>query len=114
MKRAIIVPAVVTAFVALSPAGVALADNPHDHDNIGQPDQEATISPTDPGATSPPGFSTGLGAIGGAGGTGFANAEGRYANRDTVPEAANDHAVSQYDVAGFQWCTHHNSCPPPS
>ena len=31
MKRAIILPALVTAFVALSPAGVALADNPHTH-----------------------------------------------------------------------------------
>ena len=29
MNRSIILPALVTAFVALSPAGVALADNPH-------------------------------------------------------------------------------------
>ena len=29
MKRSIILPCLVTAFVALSPAGVALADNPH-------------------------------------------------------------------------------------
>ena len=29
MKRAIILPGVVTVFVALSPASVALADNPH-------------------------------------------------------------------------------------
>ena len=65
MNRSIILPALVTAFVALSPAGVALADNPHDHGNIGQPDQEADISATDPGATSPPGVSTGLGASGG-------------------------------------------------
>ena len=119
MNRSIILPALVTAFVALSPAGVALADNPHSPANpdpeapaTGQPSQEAHISATDPGATSPPGFSTGLGAICGAGGTGFANAEQRYANPGTVPDAANDHAVSQYDVAGFQWCTHHSSCPP--
>jgi hypothetical protein len=110
MNRSIILPCLVTAFVALSPAGVALANNPHDHGNTGQPDQEADISATDPGATSPPGFSTGLGAIGGAGGTGFANAEQRYANPGTVPDAANDHAVSQYDVAGFQWCTHRGTC----
>ena len=29
MKRTIILPALITAFVALSPVGVALADNPH-------------------------------------------------------------------------------------
>ena len=29
MKRSIVLPALVTAFVALSPVGVALADNPH-------------------------------------------------------------------------------------
>jgi hypothetical protein len=29
MKRTIILPALITAFVALSPAGIALADNPH-------------------------------------------------------------------------------------
>ena len=29
MKRSIILPCLVTAFVALTPAGVALADNPH-------------------------------------------------------------------------------------
>jgi hypothetical protein len=110
MKRSIILPCLVTAFVALSPAGVALANNPHDHGNTGQPDQEATISATDPGATSPPGFSTGLGAIGGAGGTGFDNAEGRYANPDStggVHSGLNPKVVSQYDVAGFQWELHH-------
>ena len=31
--------------------------------------------------------------------------------RITVPMQANDHAVSQYDVAGFQWCTHHTDPP---
>ena len=107
MKRAIILPCLVTAFVALSPVGVALANNPHDHGNTGQPDQEATISADNPGATSPPGFSTGLGAIGGASGTGFANAEQRYANPGVVPPQASDKAVSQYDVAGFQWEQHH-------
>jgi hypothetical protein len=40
MKRSIILPALVTAFVALSPAGVALADNPHDG-TTGQPNKEA-------------------------------------------------------------------------
>jgi hypothetical protein len=63
MKRTIILPAVITAFVALSPAGVALADNPHSPANptgpaTGQPSQSE-----DP-ANSPPGHSSG----------GFANA----------------------------------------
>ena len=73
---------------------VALADNPHDHGNTGQPDQEA-----DPNA-SPPGFGT----------QGFANAEAHYAGSLGTPSAANahsPHAVSQYDVAGFQWAAHH-------
>jgi hypothetical protein len=92
MKRSIILPCLVTAFVALSPAGVALADNPHDHGNIGQPDQEA-----DP-ATSPPGFSS----------PGFGNAELHYAGSILNPNRGNtDKAVSQYDVAGFQWAAHH-------
>jgi hypothetical protein len=94
MKRSIILPCLVTAFVALSPAGVALADNPHDHGNTGQPDQEA-----DP-ASSPPGFSTG----------GFENAESHYAGEDGTASLAHSnspHAVSQYDVAGFQWAAHH-------
>jgi hypothetical protein len=98
MKRSIILPCLVTAFVALSPAGVALADNPHDHGNIGQPDQEADFS------NSPPGFSS----------PGFANAEEHYAGQPGTPTDhdnpnthANPHAVSQYDVAGFQWAAHH-------
>ena len=42
MKRSIILPALVTAFVALSPAGVALADrNPS---GTGQPNQEANVT----------------------------------------------------------------------
>ena len=62
MKRSIILPALVTAFVALSPAGVALADNPHTTPgSTGQPTKEASEDP----ALKPPGFST----------SGFANAE---------------------------------------
>jgi hypothetical protein len=91
MKRSIILPALVTAFVALSPAGVALADNPHSPANptgpaTGQPNQQAVP------ATSPPGFSS----------PGFANAETHYAAGTHNPKA-----VSQYDVAGFQWAAHH-------
>ena len=97
MKRSIILPCLVTAFVALSPAGVALADNPHSPANptgpaTGQPSQ----SLGSPNALQhPPGFDTG----------GFANAETHYAGSDGTPSLANGspHAVSQYDVAGFQF-----------
>jgi hypothetical protein len=99
MKRTIILPALVTAFVALSPVGVALADNPHAPGTTGQPNKEE-----DP-ATSPPGHSS----------PGFTNvAEQHYAGQPGTPTdpgdpntRANGHAVSQYDVAGFQWCLHH-------
>ena len=37
MKRSIILPSLVIAFVALSPAGVALADNPHNTPTIPTP-----------------------------------------------------------------------------
>jgi hypothetical protein len=48
----------------------------------------------------PPGFST----------SGFANAETHYAGSNGTPSlthANSPHAVSQYDVAGFQWEQHH-------
>ena len=38
--------------------------------------------------------------------SGFANAESHYANPGVVPDQANDHAVSQYDVACFQLSSH--------
>jgi hypothetical protein len=102
MKRTIILPALITAFVALSPAGVALADNPHnagDNPNrTGQPSQEANL------ANSPPGFSTGV--TKGQTGKGFANAELHYADPGSLP-SNNPKAKSQYDVAGFQWSQHH-------
>jgi hypothetical protein len=98
MKRTIIVPALVTAFVALSPVGVALADNPHD----------PTINPTGPAtgqpsftedpATSPPGHSS----------PGFVNVGSQhYAGEVLNPNNGNTaKAVSQYDVAGFQCAQH--------
>ena len=97
MKRTIILPALITTFVALSPAGIALADNPHTTPgSTGQPNKEASDDP----ALKPPGFST----------SGFANAEEHYAGSFGTPSANNaqsPHAVSQYDVAGFQWEQHH-------
>ncbi len=96
MKRTIILPALVTAFVVLSPVGVALADNPHTTPgSTGQPSKEASDDP----ALKPPGVSTG----------GFANAETHYANPDSTGgvHSGNPKVVSQYDVAGFQWEQHH-------
>ena len=89
MKRTIILPALVTAFVALSPVGVALADNPHDGNpsTTGQPNKDIEQQ----GLTPTPGFTTG----------GFANAETHYAAG--TDQGKNPKAVSQYDVAGFQF-----------
>ena len=103
MNRTIILPALVTAFVALSPAGVALADNPHPGPaaSAGQPGKEER-SPD----LRPPGHST----------DGFVNvASQHYAGADLNPNNGKPSAVSQYDVAGFQWCLHHGgtSCSPP-
>jgi hypothetical protein len=94
--RTIILPALISAFVALSPAGVALADNPHVPGTTGQPNKEASDDPT----MKPPGFST----------DGFENAESHYAGEEgtaSLAHANSPHAVSQYDVAGFQWERHH-------
>ena len=96
MKRSIILPSLVIAFVALSPVGVALADNPHNTPNnpnpTGQPNQSAG-SPSAP--QSPPGFSS----------PGFANADTHYANPGSTGgvHSGNSHVVSQYDVAAFQF-----------
>jgi hypothetical protein len=97
MKRAMILPAMVTAFVALSPAGVAFADNPHDGNPsiTGQPGKEEVP------ATSPPGHSSG----------GFMNVASQHYAGEQPQNSKNPKSVSQYDVAGFQWCTHHNTCP---
>jgi hypothetical protein len=92
MNRSIILPALVTAFVALSPAGVAVADNPHDPGTTGQPNK----SIEEQGLTPTPGFGTG----------GFEVAEAHYAGEDGTASALHSqsgHAVSQYDVAGFQF-----------
>jgi hypothetical protein len=99
MNRSIILPAVVTAFVALSPVGVAVADNPHAPGTTGQPNKDIE----EQGLTPTPGF----------GSPGFANAEQHYAGSDLNPNRGNiDKAVSQYDVAGFQ-CSQHPHCPGP-
>jgi len=63
--------------------------------NMGQPSQSCG---TDLGQSpvEPNGF----------GSSGFANAESHYANPGVVPDSANGHAVSQYDVACFQLSNH--------
>jgi hypothetical protein len=99
MKRTIILPALITAFVALSPAGVALADNAHNGNTTGtttgQPNQSAEEQ-----TAEPRGFTTGD-TTGGPTGTGFANAETHYAAG--TDQGKNPKAVSQYDVAAFQF-----------
>jgi hypothetical protein len=102
MKRAIILPAVVTAFVALAPMGVAVADNPHDG-TTGQPGKEEVEIEVNPDLR-PPGHRT----------DGFLNvASSHYADGTESPlnpaRGNTDKAVSQYDVAGFQWCRHHSA-----
>jgi hypothetical protein len=85
MKR---LPVVILVAAALTPlgAGAALAGQPN-------------ASCEDPGATPPPGFSTG----------GFETAESHYAGEDGTASAANsnsDKAVSQYDIACFGGSSH--------
>ena len=95
MKRTIILPALVTAFVALSPAGVAFAHPPANPGNpsptgTGQPSQDAESQPQEPA-----GFMSG----------GFAHAKTVYANPAPAQggtSSGNPHVVSQYDVAAFQ------------
>jgi hypothetical protein len=86
MKRSIILPCLVSAFVALSPTAAAFAaPNPS---GTGQPNQSAEDQPSEPA-----GFTTG----------GFANAEEHYAGEGPGSAHANSpHAVSQYDVAAYQ------------
>jgi hypothetical protein len=98
MKRAIILPALVTAFVALSPAAAALATpSPNGPGQpsvtIGQPAGNVTVG------RGPHGFST----------AGFANAETHYAGSQPQ-NSSNTHSVSQYDFATYQLTpgVHHN------
>ena len=101
MKRSIVLPGLVTAFVALSPVGVAFATpspgvpgGPGTPAQPGAPNVEAGEDGVGPG---PPGQTSGFN-------TGFANAQAHYAGSDGTPSLANGNprAVSQYDVAAFQ------------
>jgi hypothetical protein len=88
MRRAILI--LVASFTLLAVPGTAsAATNPS---GTGQPNQECESS-------TPPGFSSG----------GFANAEEHYAGEGTgsLEHAGSSHAVSQYDVACFQYSQHH-------
>lgn len=78
MRKFLVVPLVVAGLAVAGPAFAA-----------GQPN----ASCEDPGASPPPGFSTG----------GFATAEAHYAGSEGTPSLANGnaHAVSQYDIACF-------------
>jgi hypothetical protein len=95
MKRSIILPSLVTALLAMSPAGVALADNPHNTPNnpnpTGQPNQHLQSEPS-----APPGLATTTN-------NGFNNvAVNKYAGSQPQ-NSKNPQSVSQYDVAAFQF-----------
>jgi hypothetical protein len=90
MKRAIILPSLVTAFVALSPAAAAFATpSPNGPGQpsvtIGEPAGGVVVGP------GPHGFST----------AGFGNAEMHYAGSQPQ-NTRNTHSVSQYDFAAYQ------------
>ncbi len=90
MKRSIILPSLVTAFVALSPAAAAFATpSPNGPGQpsvtIGQPAGSVVVGP------GPHGFQT----------SGFANATTQYAGSQPQ-NSRNTHSVSQYDFAAFQ------------
>jgi hypothetical protein len=99
MNRSIILPALVTAFVALSPAGVAVADNPHagpPAGSGGQPGKEEVEGRPD---LSPPGHSS----------DGFENVASQHYAGEQPQNSKNPKSVSQYDVAGFQQCMHRSA-----
>jgi hypothetical protein len=88
MRKVILI--LVASFTLFAVPGTAsAARNPN---GTGQPNQECE-------SVTPPGFSSG----------GFANAEEHYAGEGTasVIHAGSSHAVSQYDVACFQYAQHH-------
>jgi hypothetical protein len=93
MKRVIAVSAVAPLLVLASAGTASAASNPA---GTGQPGAECG----DSGATSaPPGFDSG----------GFANAETHYAGSEGTASlnSGNAHAVSQYDVACYQYTQSH-------
>jgi hypothetical protein len=101
MKRCIILPGLVTAFVAFSPAATAFADNPHNTPNnpnpTGQPSQSLQTELQN-GGTAPRGLLPTTN-------NGFNNvALNKYANPTSSGgvHSGNSHVVSQYDVASFQ------------
>jgi len=93
MKRLIAVSGVASLLVLASAGTASAASNPA---GTGQPGAECG----DPGATSgPPGFDS----------RGFANAETHYAGSEGTASlrSGNSHAVSQYDVACYQYTQSH-------
>ncbi len=93
MRRLLIAALACLVLAAFAASGAAAAPNPS---GTGQPGAECG----DPNASlEPAGFQTG----------GFANAESHYAGSEGTPSAAHgsSHAVSQYDVACFQFTSSH-------
>jgi hypothetical protein len=85
--------AIAFLIVAAFAAGPAAAADPHQGGATGQPGLECG---EDDATSEPAGFTDSAG---------FANAEAHYAGSEGTPSAANrnSHAVSQYDVACFQF-----------
>ena len=93
MRRFLMAALACFAIAGFAAAGAVAAPNPS---GTGQPGAECG----EEGATlGPAGFQTG----------GFANAEEHYAGSEGTPSAAHggSHAVSQYDVACFQFTSSH-------
>jgi hypothetical protein len=105
MRRSIILPGLVTVFVALSPAATAFAapsTSPGNPSGTGQPNQSLQSEPA-----APPGLATGTN-------NGFNNvAVNQYANPTSKggTSSGNSHVVSQYDVAAYQVSTHGANVP---
>jgi hypothetical protein len=85
----IVIASLVVAAFAAVPASATSTGTP------GQPSQSCGTGPGQ-SPVGPPGFDK----------PGFANAESHYADPSRLPDTANGHAVSQYDVACFQLSNH--------
>ena len=92
MRRFLLI-AIASLVVAAIAAAPASANRPTPPGEPGQPNVSCDVFNT----AEPHGFTDSAG---------FANAEDHYANPGVVPDMANGHAVSQYDVACFQLSSH--------
>jgi len=101
MKGAIILPSLVTAFVALSPAAAfaAPSTNPGNPSGTGQPNQSLQSEPL-----APPGQAL-------TNNNGFNNVAVKKYAGSQPQNSGNPKSVSQYDVASYQVSTHGANVP---